>query len=222
MDYQISRIIDVLKKNGIYDDTVIFFTSDHGDMMGDYGSMGKRTMLDSASNIPFMIKVPGKEHEVRHDPASLVDLAPTLLSLAGIDYNKGEYDGVNLFADKHELVYSQYSNGTAGEYMVTSGEDKLVYSAIGDRYFYFDSFPDAKDKYDEKNPRVRELKNLLDAYIASDRCPSVEKRDMKSPARQEKYSFYPPLDDHTATAKEEAARMPAGYPITLGGKKTDF
>ena len=49
-----------------------------------------------------------------------------------------------------------------------------------------------------------------------------EKRDMKSPARQEKYSFYPPLDDHTATAKEEAARMPAGYPITLGGKKTDF
>lgn len=222
VDYQISRIIDVLKKKGIYDDTVIVFTSDHGDMMGDYGSMGKRTMLDSASNIPFMIKVPGKEHELRHDPASLVDLAPTLLSLAGIDYNKGEYDGVNLFADKHELVYSQYSNGTAGEYMVTSGKDKLVYSAIGDRYFYFDSFPDAKDKYDEKDPRVRELKNLLDAYIASDRCPSVEKRDMKSPARQEKYSFYPPLDDHTATAKEEAARMPAGYPITIGCKKTDF
>ena len=51
VDYQISRIIDVLKKKGIYDDTVIVFTSDHGDMMGDYGSMGKRTMLDSAKAV---------------------------------------------------------------------------------------------------------------------------------------------------------------------------
>lgn len=69
---------------------------------------------------------------------------------------------------------------------------------------------------------MRELKALLDAYIASDRCPSVEARDMKSPARQEKYSFYPPLDDHIGTEKEEMARMPAGYPITVGGKRTDY
>ena len=222
VDYQIGRIIDELKSKNMYDDTIIVFTSDHGDLMGDYGTMGKRTMLDGAANIPFLLRVPGHEHEIRHDPASLVDLAPTLLSLAGVDYDKNEYDGVNLMNDKHELVYSQYGNGTVGIYMVASGKDKLVYSAIGDRYFYFDSFPDAKDKYDESNPRVMELKAKLDEYIKSDTCTEVDDRKMQSPARQQKYSFYPPLDDHINTFESERAAMPAGYEITLGGKHTDY
>lgn len=222
VDYQIGRIIDELKSKNMYDDTIIVFTSDHGDLMGDYGTMGKRTMLDGAANIPFLLRVPGHEHEIRHDPASLVDLAPTLLSLAGVDYDKNEYDGVNLMNDKHELVYSQYGNGTVGIYMVASGKDKLVYSAIGDRYFYFDSFPDAKDKYDESNPRVMELKAKLDEYIKSDTCTEIDDRKMQSPARQQKYSFYPPLDDHINTFESERAAMPAGYEITLGGKHTDY
>ena len=222
VDYQIGRIIDELKSKNMYDDTIIVFTSDHGDLMGDYGSMGKRTMLDGAANIPFMLRVPGHEHEIRHDPASLVDLAPTLLSLAGVDYDKSEYDGVDLLRDKHELVYSQYGNGTVGIYMVASGKDKLVYSAIGNRYFYFDSFPDAKDKYDESNPRVAQLKAKLDEYIKNDTCIEIDDRKMQSPARQEKYSFYPPLDDHINTFESERAAMPAGYEITLGGKHTDY
>lgn len=222
VDYQIGRILDELKKKGMYDDTVIVFSSDHGDLMGDYRSMGKRTMLDAAANIPFLIRVPGEEHTVRHDPASLVDLAPTLLSLADIPYDKGEYDGVNLFEEKHDVVYSQYANGTIGTYMVASGYDKLVYTAIGDRYFYFDSFPDAVNKYDESNPRVMELKALLDAHMASDRCQTIEGKEAVSPAKQEKYSYYPPLDDHINTFEQERAAMPAGYEIKLGGKHTDY
>ena len=124
--------------------------------------------------------------------------------------------------DQHELVYSQYGNGTVGIYMVASGKDKLVYSAIGDRYFYFDSFPDAKDKYDESNPRVMALKAKLDEYIKNDTCTEIDDRIMQSPARQEKYSFYPPLDDHINTFESERAAMPAGYEITLGGKHTDY
>lgn len=222
VDYQISRIIDMLKKKGMYDDTIIVFSSDHGDMMGDYGSMGKRTMLDAAANIPFMMKMPGQAHEIRHDPASLVDLAPTLLSACGIGYDKAEYDGVDLMAESHEEVYSQYGNGTVGTYMVATGHDKLVYTAIGDHYFYFDSFPDEVNKYDESNPRVMELKKKLDAHMASDCCPVKDDRVMESPARQPKYSFYPVLDDQFNYAEEERARMPEGYKITLGGKRTDY
>lgn len=222
LDYQIGRIIDMLKKKGMYDDTIIVFSSDHGDLMGDYRSMGKRTMLDGAANIPFLLKVPGQEHVIRHDPASLVDLAPTLLSACGIAYDKAEYDGVDLMTEQHEEVYSQYSNGTLATYMVASGHDKLVYSAIGNRYFYFDSFPDAVDKYDESNPRVMELKAKLDAHMASDKGNVSETGERQSPARQEKYSFYPQLDDQRNYMEEEMARMPEGYKITLGGKRTDY
>ena len=222
VDYQIGRIIAELKAKGIYDDTIIMFSSDHGDMMGDYASMGKRTMLDAAANIPFLLRIPGKEHEIRHDPASLVDVAPTLLSACGINYDPAEFDGVDLMTDSHDLVYSQYGNGTLGIYMVASGKDKLVYSAVGNRYFYFDSFPDAVDKFDESNERVVYLKEKLDAYIESDACPVVETEPKESPARQPKYSFYPPLNDHIVRIDEERGRMPEGYDIVVGSKQTDF
>jgi hypothetical protein len=106
--------------------------------------------------------------------------------------------------------------------MVASGEDKLVYSAVGNRYFYFDSFPDAVDKYDESNERVMYLKQKLDEYIASDVCTEIETEPKESPARQPKYSFYPPLNDHIRRMDEEKGRMPEGYDIVVGSKQTDF
>ncbi|NMA24393.1 MAG: sulfatase-like hydrolase/transferase, partial [Clostridiales bacterium] len=96
VDYQIGRIIQALKDKGMYEDTLILFTSDHGDMMGDYGAMGKRTMVDSSCSVPFILRHPGKEHEERLDACSLVDVAPTLLSYAGIPYEEGAFDGVDL------------------------------------------------------------------------------------------------------------------------------
>jgi len=221
VDYQISRIIQALKDKGIYDDTLIVFSSDHGELLGDYGSMGKRTMLDASARIPFMIHTPGqKDQKIRKDPASLVDLAPTLLSYAGIEYDREEYDGIDLFNGKHELVYSQYASGTQGEWMVASSMDKLIYSAVGDRYFYFKKFPDEKDCYSEGDERCRYLKKLLDDYIASDVNSNPETKPMISPARKPPLSFYSPIQDHLYTRNEEFARMPEGYPIILGDKPT--
>ena len=216
VDYQVGRIIQALKDKGMYEDTIIMYSSDHGDLMGDYRSMGKRTMLDGASHIPFLLKVPGMAHERRTEVCSLVDVAPTLLSLCDIPYDKAEYDGVNLMDEHHDVVYSQYSSGPSATYMVASNHDKLVYSAIGDRYFYFDSFPEAHDRYDPANPRCQELKALLDAHMASDCCPQVDTRVMENPARQAPLSFYPKFDDHVNTRNEEIARMPKGYPIEVG------
>ena len=62
----------------------------------------------------------------------------------------------------------------------------------------------------------------LDAHMASDCCTEIDERVMQSPARQAKYSFYPPFDDHINTHDAERAAMPAGYEITLGGKHTDY
>lgn len=216
VDYQVGRIVKALKEKGMYEDTVILFTSDHGDLMGDYRSMGKRTMLDGASHIPFLLKMPGRPHAHRGDVCSLVDVAPTLLSLCGMQYDRAEYDGVNLAEEQHDVVYSQYASGPSAEYMVASSRDKLVYSAVGGRYFYFDAFPDAHNRYDAGNPRCAELKALLDAHMASDQCPQADTRIPVSPARQAPLSFYPMFDDHVSTREKEIARMPEGYPIEVG------
>lgn len=215
VDYQISRILQVLKDRGMYEDTIIVFSTDHGEMLGDFGTMGKRSMLDGAVHIPMMIRVPGKEAERRDDVCSLVDMAPTLLSCAGIAYDKAEYDGVNLFSDeKHEVVYAQYSTREKGTYMVATNQDKLVYSGPRDQYFYFDTIPEDTNKYDETNPRVQQLKALLQKYMAEDRCLDAT-GSADACSGQSKFPYGPKRGEHTMRTAEERGRMPEGYPIDL-------
>lgn len=215
VDYQVGRIISALKERGMYDDTVIVFTADHGEALGDYRTMGKRSMLDYASHIPFMIRVPGVAHERRGDVVSLVDLAPTLLSLAGVDYDPAEYDGVDLFSTRHDYVFSQYNGRENGAYMIAGAHDKLVFNAATGQYHYFDEFPERADKYDENDAHQRELRARLDAYIASD----VGDPGSATPKKPKKGKL--PSDfgvgwmDHRARHDEELTRVPPEYPLDL-------
>ena len=215
VDYQIGRVIQALKDKGLYDNTIIVFATDHGEMLGDFGTMGKRSMLDWAAHIPFMMRIPGVEPQHRSDVCSLVDVAPTLLSQAGIAYDKAEFDGIDLFSgEEHQLVYSQYGTGEKGTYMVASNHDKLVYSGPYDRYFYFDTQPEDTNKYREGDPRIEELKAKLKAYMASDLSENaLGTTDAVSGLN--KFPYGPKRADHAVRKAEELACMPAGYEIDL-------
>lgn len=216
VDYQISRIIKALKDKGLYDNTVIMFSTDHGEMLGDFGTMGKRSMLDGAAHIPFMLRVPGIKAGHRDDVCSLVDVAPTLMKLAGADFDKDGIDGVDLFGgETHTEVYSQYSTGKKGAYMVATDRDKLVYHGGTGRYFYFDTIPEDTNKYDESNPRVMELKALLDKYMSGDRSNADFAATADEVSGVNKMPYGPKRCDHLLRQAEELARMPAGYPIDL-------
>lgn len=214
VDYQISRIIDALRRRGMYDDTVILFISDHGECLGDYRNMGKRTMLSSASAIPFMLRVPGMAPGHRSDPVSLVDVAPTLLSLFGVPYDPSEFDGVNILKDRHELVYSQYNCHEKGAYMVAGETDKLIYHGARKQYYYFDRSPETHDLYPELagTERVKYLKEKLDAYRAAD----TGKADAPASGESAAVNYFGVSRmDHNARLAKEAARIPEGYTIDL-------
>ena len=219
VDYQIGRIIAALKDKGMYDDTLILFVSDHGECLGDYRNMGKRTMLSSASRIPFLMKIPGVEHAHRSDPVSLVDIAPTLLSYAGIAYDRSEFDGKDILSETGDFVFSQYNCHANGVYMCAGSEDKLVYHGKDEKYYYFDEMPESRDLYDEKiaagDARVLRMKALLDAYIAADRGITPEKK--KGGKKKPKNPNYFGVNrmDHVRTLEAEAARIPEGYHIDL-------
>ena len=215
VDYQIKRILQVLKDRGMYEDTIIVFSSDHGEMLGDFGTMGKRSMLEGAAHIPLLIRVPGQEHCRRADVCSLVDIPPTLFSCAGIPYDKADYDGINLFesADREE-VYSQYSTGEKGTYMVATKDDKLIWSGPYQQYFYFNTKPEDTNKYDPANPRVAYLQKKLQSYIASDiGVDGSGATDAVSGIS--KFPYGPKRADHLMRHDDELAAMPAGYPIDL-------
>lgn len=214
VDYQIGRIIKALKDKGMYEDTLIIFTSDHGEMIGDYHALGKRTMMDPACRVPFLVHYPGVKPETRKVPCSLVDVAPTVLSYIGADYDKASFDGIDLFSDeRHDYVYSQYGSGKKGTYMVTDGQNKLVLNTATDRYFFFDTVPNDRNTYDLSNPKVQELKAALDAYRDSD-----VNRDSEAVACEnnfKKHPHYSARHDQVLFHDEEAAAIPEGYRIDL-------
>ncbi|MFQ6039362.1 MAG: sulfatase-like hydrolase/transferase, partial [Candidatus Poribacteria bacterium] len=88
IDSEIGRIIDVLKETDQYDNTIIVFTSDHGDMIGGHGlvTKGVGTPYEEVYNVPLIIRAPQMTtgREDNSTLTSLVDLAPTLLDLCGV------------------------------------------------------------------------------------------------------------------------------------------
>ncbi|MDE2732216.1 MAG: sulfatase-like hydrolase/transferase [Bacteroidota bacterium] len=81
MDAQAGAILAQLAEDGLADRTIIFFWSDHGDGLPRH----KRWLYDSGLHVPLLIRVPGQAAAVNDDLISFLDLAPTVLSLAGVE-----------------------------------------------------------------------------------------------------------------------------------------
>lgn len=87
VDDTIGILLENLKKAGLEENTIVVFTSDHGDNLGSHGWWHKFGFNQESSRIPFIWRVPGfmDGKVATKQVASLVDIAPTLLELSGID-----------------------------------------------------------------------------------------------------------------------------------------
>ena len=83
LDHHIGRLLDWLDDTGQADDTLLVFTSDHGDMLGDRGIWGKRTPFRQASHIPLMIRDPRHAAGRANTVTEAIDVVPTLLRRLG-------------------------------------------------------------------------------------------------------------------------------------------
>ncbi|GIU86401.1 MAG: hypothetical protein KatS3mg009_0916 [Acidimicrobiia bacterium] len=107
-DESLGTVLGALEESGAYDDTVVIFTSDHGDMCGSHGLRSKGPFVyEEIMNVPLYVRVPGVTRPgTRTDAlATHVDLATTIASLAGAD--TGAFRGLDLtpvFADPSSTV----------------------------------------------------------------------------------------------------------------------
>ena len=99
LDDQMARLVGSLDELGIAEDTIVVFTSDHGDMHGSHGVFKKQWPWDEAIKIPFLVRYPRRvPGATQHDyPVSAIDVMPTLLGLAGLPV-PGRCEGVDLSA----------------------------------------------------------------------------------------------------------------------------
>jgi arylsulfatase A-like enzyme len=91
IDAQISRVLDALEASGAADNTIVVFSSDHGDMLGAHGGMHQKwhNAYDETTRVPFVVSsplFPGGAREL-DIPTNHADMIPTLLGLAGIDHD---------------------------------------------------------------------------------------------------------------------------------------
>ena len=155
IDHHVGRMIRLLKKKGLYDNTLIIYTADHGDYMGYHHMILKGNyMYDPVMKVPLIIKWPGSEFcgTVSKSMVSNIDLAPTLCK-AGGTIAGAKMRGLDLHATSlgHELIFAEYAPWRE-DVMARSRKHKLILSGPANRSLFFDL---------EKDPL--EMKNLYGA-----------------------------------------------------------
>jgi arylsulfatase A-like enzyme len=84
IDYEVGQILDALEQQGVLDNTIIIFASDHGDYLGDHNLAGKGHFFDSSPHVPMLVRLPQQQSSaVCDDLVTLTDVTATMLRLAG-------------------------------------------------------------------------------------------------------------------------------------------
>jgi len=136
VDDQLGALLALLDRHGLADDTVVIFTADHGDMLGERGLWYKMSFFEHACRIPLVVRGGGAvAGGVRSSHVGLLDLAPTLLDIAGVeppDAMDGSslvplLDGAN---DPDRTVVGEYlgEGAIAPIFMLRTGQWKFVWS----------------------------------------------------------------------------------------------
>ena len=177
-DKQIAAVLQQLKDDGLYDNTIIMFYSDHGGPL----PRQKRLVYDSGLKVPFIIRYPNGEHAGTKDDqlVSFVDFAPTLLSLAGID-KPAHMQGRN-FLGAQQTAKREYIHAAADRF---DGFTDVIRAVKNKRFKYIRNYRPEQGyylpvAYREKIPTMQELLRLRDA----DRLTQAQAlwfRDKKDP-----------------------------------------
>jgi arylsulfatase A-like enzyme len=153
VDEQIGRILRTLKKRGLYENTLIIFLADHGDMLGDHHLWRKTYAYEGSAKIPMLLRWPGSmvhEHlrgKTLTQPVELRDVLPTFLDAAGAAI-PSHLDGMSMlrlirgdaknwrpFIDmEHDVCYSKENHWNA----LTDGRFKYIYHAYDGHEQLFD------------------------------------------------------------------------------------
>jgi choline-sulfatase len=144
VDRWIGELLTTLDRHGMSDDTIVVFTADHGDMLGERGLWYKMNFFEHSARVPLIINSPRLFAPDRlSTPATLVDIAPTLVGFAGVD-PAPQFDGASLVS-----FVSRPDPGrtVVGEYL---GEGAIapIFMIRRDRWKFVWSEPDPPQLYD--------------------------------------------------------------------------
>ena len=173
-DKQFGRLVEYLKEHGLYENTIIVFVADHGDLMGDFGGFFKNVMQEASTRVPFIISYPEgiKGGRVTDEFAGLQDVVPTVASLIGVELDR-EVDGVDLaplLKDEEfigrDYIISYSLSSPWQTYMVRKDNWKYIYSEGNGTEELYDIEKDSGEEWNlaaapEHRETLQELKQIM-------------------------------------------------------------
>jgi arylsulfatase A-like enzyme len=167
MDELVGRFLDWMRETSLDDETVVVFTSDHGEEFAEHGQVGvhSHTLADELLHVPLLIRVPGLEPRTVRRQVRLLDLEPTLLALMDIDVGSEVMQGRNLLADgpdsEQDLpVFSEMVYPT-GHWISLRYPDRKIIARPGTQSAYYDLTTDPLEQHNIFSPQSAESRELL-------------------------------------------------------------
>ncbi len=156
MDDCLGQVVRGIKELNLENDTIICYTSDHGEMLGELGLWQKFEFYEGSCGVPLMIHVPGRAASVCETPVSLVSLSATLTGLAGVEQITPN-DGVSLAPLLESRESSEHFGPVFAEYDLGGRQPKAMIRDGQWKYTYW--LHDIPELYDLKSD-PEELHNL--------------------------------------------------------------
>ncbi len=175
MDEQLGRVLDAIDQLGLAEDTIVVYSSDHGENLFNHQLVQKHCFFETAVGVPLILRVPGKTRPgtVRDGLVTLVDLLPTLCEACGLPVPEG-VDGRSLLPaitdgqTVHDAVFSEYYSAGIPERMIRTGRWKYVHSH-GDLHQLYDRETDPDENVNLiDDPAHAAIAAELDARLCRD------------------------------------------------------
>jgi membrane-anchored protein YejM (alkaline phosphatase superfamily) len=150
-DKLFADMIKVLKTNNLYENSIIIFSSDHGEEFYEYGGYGHNNAFNKSQiNSPLLIKIPNHKSKIVTKITSHQDIAPTLLTILGVANSTKSYsNGKNLLDDNYHRDFIFSSNWSSSA-IVTKNYTQ-IYSNLPNEIFNNEVRDNEKYKITDKN-----------------------------------------------------------------------
>ncbi len=169
IDEQIGRVLNAIEERGELDNTVVIFTSDHGEMNGDYGLVYKKNFLNSAVKVPLIVRTPASSRgnaggKRCRSMIEWFDIGASLTEIAGgrLEYRHFARSFHRTLEDPHASHREDALSEVVGEHMLADQEWKIAVNTEGKAYLLFNL---EKDPAERRNlaglPEYRETEDRL-------------------------------------------------------------
>ena len=173
LDAMIGRVVAHLAQRGQLENTVILFTADHGDLIGDFGSCFKTNHLNGSVRVPFLAAGPGvTEGRVSQALVGLQDILPTFAAIAGAEIGQPVQGQdlsphlANLDTPVRDVYYAATADRLGQSAMVTDGKWKAIYSEVNATHELYDQINDPQELHNLAHvPQYRLKAAQMDALL---------------------------------------------------------